>query len=372
MFQAAAREFAVKEIGPYVREMDREGVFRKDLLERFFTNGFMSISIPEEYGGSGGSFFMSALAIEEFARVDASASVIIDVQNTLVSNAILRWGNEEQKRKYLPCLAQDTTGAYALSEPGSGSDAFALETRAAEQSDGFLLNGRKMWITNAREAGLFIVFATTGRELGYRGVTAFLVESGAPGLSVGKKEDKLGIRASSTCELIFEDCRIPKSSVLGESGRGYKVAIETLNEGRIGIAAQMTGIAQGALDAAVAWAKERRQFGRPIAKFQAIRFQIARLATEVEAARLMTWNAARLKDAGQPFTQQAAMAKYFASQVAEKVASECIEIFGGYGFTRDYPAEKYLRDAKIGKIYEGTSFMQLQTIAKLILGATEA
>ncbi|MGH9469112.1 MAG: acyl-CoA dehydrogenase [Terriglobia bacterium] len=371
MFQSAAREFAVKEIGPHVHEMDRDGIFRKDLLEQFFAQGFMGIAVPEEYDGGGGSFFMSALAIEEFARVDASASVIIDVQNTLVSNAVVRWGTEEQKRRYLPRLALDTTGAYALSEAGSGSDAFSLETRAAEQGDEYVLNGRKLWITNAREAGLFIIFASVGRELGYRGVTAFLVDGGAPGLSVGKKEDKLGIRASSTCELILEDCRVPKSNILGERGRGYKVAIETLNEGRIGIATQMTGIAQGALDEAIAWAKQRRQFGRPIAEFQAIRFQIARLATQVEAARLMSWNAARLKDAGQPFTRQAAMAKYFASEVAERVASECIEIFGGYGFTRDYPAEKYLRDAKIGKIYEGTSFMQLQTIAKLVLGAPE-
>lgn len=368
MFQSAAYEFALKEIGPYVREMDREGVFRKDLLGKFFGQGFMGINIPEEYGGSGGSFFMSVLAIEEFARVDASASVIIDVQNTLVSNALLRWGDGEQKGRYLPRLAKDTVGAYALSEPGSGSDAFGLESQARKDGDHYLLNGRKLWITNAQEAGLFIVFATLGKELGYRGITAFLVERGTPGFSVGKKEDKLGIRASSTCELILDDCQVPESSVLGGAGLGYKVAIETLNEGRIGIAAQMAGIARGALDHAIAYAKERRQFGKPIAEFQAIQFQIARLATDVEAARLMTYNAARLKDAGQPFTREAAMAKYFASQVAERVASECIEIFGGYGYTKDYPAEKYLRDAKIGKIYEGTSFMQLQTIAKLILG----
>lgn len=368
MFEAAAYEFAVKEIGPHVREMDREGVFRKDLLDQFFAQGFMSISIPEEYGGSGGSFFMSVLAIEQFARVDASASVIIDVQNTLVSNALLRWGTAEQKKKYLPALARDTVGAYALSEPGSGSDAFGLETRARKEDGHYVLNGRKLWITNAKEAGLFIVFATVNREMGYRGITAFLIDSGTPGFAVGKKkEDKLGIRASSTCELLLDECRVPESSVLGEVGKGYKVAIETLNEGRIGIAAQMTGIARGALEQAIGYAKERRQFGKPIADFQAIQFQIARLATDVEAARLMTYNAARLKDAGQPFTREAAMAKYFASQVAERTASECIEIFGGYGFTKDYPAEKYLRDAKIGKIYEGTSFMQLQTIAKLIL-----
>ncbi len=369
MFQTAAYEFALKEIGPHVRKMDEEGIFRKDLLDQFFAQGFMGIGIPEEYGGSGGSFFMSVLAIEEFARVDASASVIIDVQNTLVSNALLRWGNDEQKRKYLPRLARDTVGSYALSEPQSGSDAFGLETRAREKGAHYVLNGRKLWITNAKEAGLFIVFATVNRELGYKGITAFLVEPNAPGFSVGKKEDKLGIRASSTCELILDDCHVPKTNVLGEVGKGYKVAIETLNEGRIGIGAQMVGIARGALDHAIAYAQQRKQFGKPISEFQAIQFQIARLATDIEAARLLTYNAARLEDAGQPFTKEAAMAKYFASQVAERVASECIEIFGGYGFTKDYPAEKYLRDAKIGKIYEGTSFMQLQTIAKLVLGS---
>jgi short/branched chain acyl-CoA dehydrogenase len=370
MFQAAAYEFALKEIGPHVRKMDEEGVFRKGLLDQFFAQGFMGIGIPEEYGGGGGSFFMSVLAIEEFARVDASASVIIDVQNTLVSNALLRWGTEEQKRKYLPRLARDTVGSYALSEPQSGSDAFGLETRAQEKGDYYVLNGRKLWITNAKEAGLFIIFATVNRELGYKGITAFLVESNTSGFAVGKKEDKLGIRASSTCELILDDCLVPKANVLGEVGKGYKVAIETLNEGRIGIGAQMVGIARGALGHAIAYAQQRKQFGKPISEFQAIQFQIARLATDIEAARLLTYNAARLKDAGQPFTKEAAMAKYFASQVAERVASECIEIFGGYGFTKDYPAEKYLRDAKIGKIYEGTSFMQLQTIAKLVLGSS--
>ena len=368
MFQAATYEFALKEVGPHVREMDRDGVFKKNLLSQFFAQGFMGIGIPEEYGGSGGSFFMSVLAIEEFARVDASASVIIDVQNTLVSNALLRWGNDEQKSRYLPRLSSDTVGAYALSEPASGSDAFGLETQARQYGDHYTLNGRKLWITNAVEAGLFIVFATVNRDLGHRGITAFLVDRGAPGFSVGKKEDKLGIRASSTCELILDDCRVPSGSVLGSAGLGYKVAIETLNEGRIGIAAQMTGIARGALDHAVAYAKERRQFGKPIAEFQAVQFQIARLATDIEAARLLTYNAARLKDAGRLFTREAAMAKYFASQVAERVASECVEVFGGYGYTKDYPAEKYLRDAKIGKIYEGTSFMQLQTVAKLIFG----
>lgn len=368
LLRAAAYDFASKEIGPWVGDMDRDGVFKKELVDQFFAQGFMGIGVPESYGGSGGSFFMCALAIEEFARVDASAAVIIDVQNTLVENALLRWGSDQQKRKYLPRLSRDTVGAYALSEAGSGSDAFALETRARRDRGGFVLSGRKLWITNAKEAGLFIVFATTDRDLGYRGITAFLVDRDAPGFSVGQKEDKLGIRASSTCELILEDCRVPEENVLGEAGRGYKVAIETLNEGRIGIAAQMSGLARGALDHAIAYAQERRQFGKPIADFQAVQFQIARLATEIEAARLLAYNAARLKDAGQPFTREAAMAKYFASQVAERVASESLEIFGGYGYSKHYPAEKYLRDAKIGKIYEGTSFMQLQTIAKLILG----
>ncbi len=368
MFQATAREFAEKEIGPHVTEMDREGVIRHELVGEFFAQGFMGIGVPEAYGGSGGSFFMSILAIEEFARVDASAAVVIDVQNTLVNNALLRWGNEQQKVNLLPRLASDTVGAYALSEANAGSDAFALETRAKEAGDGYLLEGRKLWITNAKEAGLFLIFATVNRELGYKGITAFLVERDRQGFSIGKKEDKLGIRASSTCELILEDCPVPKASVLGEVGKGYKVAIETLNEGRIGISAQMVGVARGALEHALRYAQERRQFGSPIAEFQAIQFQLAQLATEVEAARLMTYNAARLKDAGLPFVKEAAMAKYFCSQVAERVASQALEIYGGYGFTKDYPAEKYLRDAEIGKIYEGTSFMQLQTIAKMILG----
>ena len=368
MFQSAAREFAEKEIGPHVAEMDREGVFRRDLIEAFFAQGFMGIEVAEAYGGSGGSFFMSILAIEEFACVDASAAVVIDVQNTLVNNALMRWGTDEQKKTFLPRLAADTVGAYALSEAKSGSDAFALETRAAEDGNNYVLNGRKLWITNAKEAGLFVVFATVNRELGYKGITAFLVERDRPGFTVGRKEDKLGIRASSTCELILEDCPVPKANVLGEAGKGYKVAIETLNEGRIGIGAQMVGVARGALEHAVRYAQERRQFDKPIADFQAIQFQLAHLATEVEAARLMTYNAARLKDAGLPFLKEAAMAKYFCSQVAERVASQAVEIYGGYGFTKDYPVEKYLRDAKIGKIYEGTSFMQLQTIAKMILG----
>ena len=368
MFRAAAREFAEKEIGPHVAAMDQEGVFKRELLKQFFAQGFMAIEVPEAYGGSGGTFFMSILAIEQFARVDAAAAVIMDVQNTLVNNALLRWGTDAQKRAFLPRLARDTVGAYALSEANAGSDAFALETKAQEAGDDFILNGRKLWITNAQEAGLFIVFATVNRELGYRGITSLLVERDRPGLAVGKKEDKLGIRASSTCELILEDCRVPKANVLGEVGKGYKVAMETLNEGRIGIGAQMVGVASGALEHALRYARERKQFGKPLAEFQAIQFQLARLATEVEAARLMTYNAARLKDARQPFVKEAAMAKYFGSQVAERVASEAVEILGGYGFTKDYPVEKFLRDSKIGKIYEGTSFMQLQTIAKLILG----
>jgi short-chain 2-methylacyl-CoA dehydrogenase len=370
MFRAAAEKFAIQEIGPHVEEMDREGAFKRELIEQFFAQGFMSIEVPEAYGGSGGSFFMSILAIEEFGRVDASAAVVVDVQNTLVNNAIMRWGSEAQKKSLLPRLTENTVGAYALSEPNSGSDAFALETRAVEDGDSYVLNGRKLWITNAKEAGLFILFATVNRELGYRGITAFVIDSRTPGLSVGKKEDKLGIRASSTCELVLEDCRVPKGNVLGEVGKGYKVAIETLNEGRIGIGAQMLGVARGALEHALRYAKERRQFGKPIAEFQGIQFQLARLATDVEAARLMTYNAARLKDAGQPFVKEGAMVKYFCSQVAERVASEAVEVYGGYGFTKDYPVEKYLRDSKIGKIYEGTSFMQLQTIAKLILGSS--
>jgi butyryl-CoA dehydrogenase/short/branched chain acyl-CoA dehydrogenase len=367
MFQAAAREFAEKEIRPHLEHMDREGVFNHELINKFFEQGFMGLSVPETYGGSGGTFFMAILAVEEFSRVDASAGVVIDVQNTLVNNALQRWGSEAQKQKFLPRLVKDTVGAYALSEASAGSDAFSLTARARQDGDHFVLNGRKLWITNAKEAGLFIVFATVDPELGYKGITSFLIERDTPGFSVGKKEDKLGIRASSTCELILEDCRVPQANVLGEVGKGYKVAMETLNEGRIGIGAQMLGLARGALEHAIIYAKERQQFGKPIAEFQAIQFQLARLTTDVEAARLMTYNAARLKDARVPFLKEAAMTKYFCSQVAERVASECLEVYGGYGFTKDYPAEKYLRDSKIGKIYEGTSFMQLQTIAKLIL-----
>ncbi len=368
MFRESVRSFAQKTIQPHVREMDQQGEFRHDLIEEFFRLGLMAIAVPDEYGGSGGTFFQTILAIEELSAVDPSAGVIVDVQNTLVTNAILRWGGEEQKRRYLPRLATDTVGAYALSEAGSGSDAFAMATRADDRADHFVLNGRKLWITNAKEAGLFLLFANANPEAGYRGITAFLIESDAPGFKVGRKEDKLGIRASSTCELLLEDCKVSKQSVVGEVGKGYKIAIETLNEGRIGIGAQMSGLARGALGHSISYAEERRQFGKPIGDFQAVRFQLAEMAVEVEAARNMTYNAARLKDAGAPFVKEAAMAKYFSSQVAERVSSTSVEIFGGYGFTKDYPVEKYWRDSKIGKIYEGTSNMQLQTIANLILG----
>lgn len=367
MFRQTVRQFAEQQIRPLVETMDHEGIFDRELIQQFFDLGLMGINIPSEYGGAGSSFFMACLAVEELSRVDASAGVVVDVQNTLVCNAIGRWGNEQQKRKYFPQLAENTVGAYALSEAGSGSDAFALQTKAEARGDHYVLNGRKLWITNAKEAGLFIVFATLDPKLGYKGITAFLIERDFPGFSVGKKEDKLGIRASSTCELILEDCQVPKENVLGEIGKGYKVAIETLNEGRIGIGAQMIGVAQGAFEHARAYAKERQQFGQPIAEFQAIQFQLADMATEIEAARLMTYNAARLKDAGENFVKEAAMAKYFTSMVAERVTSMAVEIYGGYGYTKDYPVEKYYRDAKIGKIYEGTSNMQLQTIAKLLL-----
>lgn len=367
MFKASVRQFAEDRIRPLVRKMDREAVIDPSIVRQCFELELMGIGIPEEYEGSGGSFFMSILAIEELSRVDASIGVFVDVQNTLVNNAIARWGNEAQKKKHLSRLAKETVGAYALSEPDSGSDAFGLRCQAADRGDHYVLNGRKLWTTNANEAALFIVFASIDLSLGYKGITAFLIEREFPGFTVGKKEDKLGIRASSTCELILEDCRVPKENVLGEVGKGYKVAIETLNEGRIGIGAQMIGLSQGALEHGIRYSKERNQFGKPIAEFQAIQFQIAELATELEAARLMVYNAARLKDAGLPFVKEAAMAKWFSSAVAEKVTSGVVEIYGGYGYTKDYPAEKYYRDAKIGKIYEGTSNMQLQTIAKLLL-----
>jgi butyryl-CoA dehydrogenase/short/branched chain acyl-CoA dehydrogenase len=347
--------------------MDEKGVFDDSLIRQFFQLGLMAIEIPEQYGGGAGTFFEAILAVEEFSRVDASAGVVVDVQNTLVNNALLRWASEQQRKQYLPKMAADTVGAYALSEAGSGSDAFALETRAELKGSDYVLNGRKLWITNGKEAGIFILFATIDPAAGYKGITAFIIEKGAAGFTVGRKEDKLGIRASSTCELILEDCRVPKSSVLGEPGRGYKIAIETLNEGRIGIGAQMAGVARGAWEYAAKYAQERRQFGKPIANFQAIQFQLAQMATEIEAARLMVYNAARMKDAGMNFVKEAAMTKLFCSQVAERVTSLAVEIYGGYGFTKDYPVEKYWRDSKIGKIYEGTSNMQLQTIAKLVL-----
>ena len=369
MFQDTILRFARERIGPHVRAMDEAGVFRKDLLHEMFEIGLMGIEIPEQHGGQGGSFFQSVLAVEALASVDPSAAVIVDVQNTIANNILLRWGNEEQKRRYLPKLAHDTVASFGLSEAGSGSDAFALATRATRHGDHFLITGRKLWITNAAEAGIYFLFANANPEAGHRGITCFIVERNFPGFQVGKKEDKLGIRASSTCELILDDCRVPAENVLGEIGQGYKIAIQTLNEGRIAIGAQMTGLAQGALTHAIAYAKERRQFGKPIADFQAVQFELAEMAVDVEASRLLVYNGARLRDAGLPFVTEAAMAKYFASQVAETVASRAVEIFGGVGFTKDYPVEKLYRDAKIGRIYEGTSNMQKMTIAKQILGA---
>jgi short-chain 2-methylacyl-CoA dehydrogenase len=370
LFQASVRRFAVERLAPHVRAMDDSGVFRQDLLKEFFDLGLMAVEVPEEYGGQGGAFFQSILAIEELARVDPSAAFIVDVQNTLFLKAILRWGTAEKKRRWLPRASEDTVASYALSEAGSGSDAFALATRAVPDTDGdgYLLTGRKLWITNAAEAGFFLLFATVNPEQGYKGITAFLVERDFAGFQVGKKEDKLGIRASSTCELILDGCRVPADNVVGEVGKGYKIAIETLNEGRIGIGAQMLGLAQGALDHALAYARQRKQFGKPIADFQGVQFELAEMAVDVEATRLMVYNAARLHDAGRPFLTEAAMCKYFASQVAERVASRAVEILGGVGFTKDYPVEKLYRDAKIGRIYEGTSNMQKMTIAKQLLG----
>jgi alkylation response protein AidB-like acyl-CoA dehydrogenase len=367
LFRSTVRDFATENIGPLVRQMDEEQHFAPELIPQLFNLGLMGIEVPIEYGGSGGTFFEAILAVEAISAVDPSIGVLVDVQNTLCVNALLRWGTEVQKRRFLPHLATDLIGAYALSEAASGSDAFALQTRAEKRSDGYILNGQKLWITNAREAGMFIVFATLDPAAGYKGITAFLVEKNTIGFSVGKKEDKLGIRASSTCEIILEDCHVPAENVLGEPGKGYKIAIETLNEGRIGIGAQMLGLAQGAWSHAAAYAKERKQFGKAIADFQAVQFSLAEMATEIEATRLLVYNAARLKDAKLPYVKEAAMAKYFASQVAERVASQAVEIYGGYGFVKDYPVEKYYRDAKIGKIYEGTSNMQLATIGKLVL-----
>jgi alkylation response protein AidB-like acyl-CoA dehydrogenase len=367
LFRDNIRQFAEEKIRPLSKEMDEKGVFDKDLVHEFFQLGLMGIEIPEQYGGGAGSFFEAILAVEELSRVDASAGVVVDVQNTLVNNALLRWSNEEQKKRYLPRMAAEWVGAYALSEAGSGSDAFALTTKAELKGSEYVLNGRKLWITNGKEASLFIIFATLDPAAGYKGITAFLIEKDFPGFTVGKKEDKLGIRASSTCELILEDCRVPKANVLGEAGKGYKIAIETLNEGRIGIGAQMIGVARGAWEHAVKYSQERKQFGKPISEFQAIQFQLAQMATEIEAARLMVYNSARMKDAGMNFVKEAAMTKLYSSQVAERVASLAIEVYGGYGFTKDYPVEKFWRDSKIGKIYEGTSNMQLQTIAKLVI-----
>jgi butyryl-CoA dehydrogenase/short/branched chain acyl-CoA dehydrogenase len=368
LFRDSIRQFAEDKLRPLVREMDEKGMFDHGLIGQFFQLGLMGIEVPEEYGGAGGSFFEAILAVEELSRVDASAGVIVDVQNTLCLNALLRWCTEEQKRRYLPKMTSEWVGAYALSEAGSGSDAFGLQLRAQRQGDDWVLNGQKMWITNGKEANLFIIFATTDPSLGYKGINAFLVEKDFPGFTVGKKEDKLGIRASSTCELIMEDCRVPANNLLGPPGKGYRIAIETLNEGRIGIGAQMIGLARGAWEHALKYAQERKQFGQPIASFQGIQFQLAQMGTDLEAARLMVYNAARLKDAKLDFVKEAAMAKVFSSQVAQRVTSQAVEIYGGYGFTKDYPVEKYFRDAKIGAIYEGTTNMQLATIAKLVLG----
>ncbi len=367
LLRANVRAFADAEIRPLVRQMDEAGQMPRSLIDQLFELGVMAIEIPETLGGSGASFFFSVIAVEELSRVDPSVAVVVDVQNTLVNNALLRWGTDDLQRRMLPRLASGGVGAYALSEAGSGSDAFAMTTRAVDDGDAYIISGRKLWITNAAEADLFIVFATIDPTAGYRGVTAFVVERGTPGFEVGKKEDKLGIRASSTCELLLDDCHVAKTNVLGDVGRGYKVAIETLNEGRIGIGAQMVGLTQGALDHALTYVTERKQFGQPLSDFQAVQFQLAQAATELETARLAVYNAARLRDTRQPFLTEAAMAKLFSSQVAERVTSLAVQLLGGVGYTRDYPVEKLYRDAKIGQIYEGTSNLQLQTIAKQLL-----
>lgn len=367
MLQDAARDFAESAIKPKVHEMDEQAKLDPDLVQDFFDMGLMGIEIPEKYSGGGGSFFMSIVAIEQISRVDASAGVFMDVQNTLVNNAFLNFGSDEVKEKYLPQLATEKVGAYCLSEAGSGSDAFALKASAKEEGDHYVLNGSKMWITNANEADIFLVFATVDPGAGYKGITAFIVERDFEGFSVSKKENKLGIRASSTCEILLEDCKVPKENVLGEVGKGYKVAMETLNEGRIGIGAQMIGLAQGALDSALEYTQEREQFGQAISDFQGVQFQLAKMATDIETARLLVYNAARMKENGDKFLKEAAMAKYHASEVAENVSSQAVDLFGGYGYVKEYPVEKYYRDAKIGKIYEGTSNMQLNTIAKLLL-----
>ncbi len=367
MFRDAVRDFAEAEVAPLVMQMDEAQQMDPGLVGQLFELGLMGIEVPERFGGTASTFFTSVLVVEELSRVDPAVAVLVDVQNTLVINALHRWATPEQQEQWFPRLATDTVGAYALSEAGSGSDAFALACRAEQQGDGWVLNGQKLWITNGNEADLFIVFATVDPSAGYRGITAFLVERDTPGFTVGKKEDKLGIRASSTTELVFDSCRIPGSAVLGEVGKGYKVAIETLNEGRIGIGAQMVGLAQGALDHTLRYVQEREQFGKAIGRFQGVQFQLAEMATDIEAARLLVYNAARLKDAGEDFLVPAAMAKLHSSRVAQSVSSMCIDLYGGYGFTREYPVEKYYRDAKIGTIYEGTTNMQLQTIAKLLL-----
>ena len=368
MFRASVREFAEGEIRPRVEEMEQQAKLDPALLKHCFELGLMGIETPEEFGGAGSSFFTAILAVEEISRIDASVGVLVDVQNTLVNNAFIRWGTDDQKKKYLSRLASQTIGAYALSEAGSGSDAFAMQTRAVDKGDHYLLNGQKLWITNGNEAEIFVLFANANPEAGYRGITAFIVEKNFEGFAVGKKEDKLGIRASSTTELILTDCKVPKENVLGEAGKGYKISIETLNEGRIGIGAQMVGIARGALDAAIAYTAERQQFGKSINQFQGVQFQLAEMATQLEAARLMVYNAARMKDAGMNFVKEAAMAKLYSSRAAEGISSLAIELYGGYGYVKDYPVEKFWRDSKIGAIYEGTSNMQLQTIAKLLIG----
>jgi butyryl-CoA dehydrogenase/short/branched chain acyl-CoA dehydrogenase len=367
LFQSSIRRFAAEVVAPKVREMDEAQQFAPGLIPQLAELGLMGIEVPDHLGGAGASFFDSILAVEALSVVDPAVALVVDIQNTLCVNSFLRWGTEAQQKQWLPQLAAGMVCSYALSEAGSGSDAFAMETRATKTASGYTLNGRKLWISNAREAGVFLVFANLKPDAGYRGITAFLVPAGTPGLTVGRKEDKLGIRASSTCEVLFEDCHVPAQNLFGEEGKGYKLAIEVLNEGRIGIGAQMLGLAQGAWNHAARYAQQRKQFGKPIAEFQAVQFTLAEMATEIEAARLMVYNAARRKDAGLPFVTEAAMTKFFVSQVAERVASQCVEVFGGNGYVRDYPAEKYFRDAKIGKIYEGTSNMQLMTIAKQLL-----
>jgi alkylation response protein AidB-like acyl-CoA dehydrogenase len=366
MFRDAVLGYARDKVAPRVAEMDERGVMDLGIVKGLFELGVMGVEVPQDFGGAGASFFTAILAVEALAETDPSVAVLVDVQNTLVNNALLRWGNDEQKKRYLPRMCSEWVGSYALSEPSSGSDAFALRARAEKRGDKYVLNGQKLWITNGAEANLFIVLANADPAKGYKGITAFLIERGFPGFTVGKKEDKLGIRASSTCELVLENAEVPEQNVLGEVGKGYKIAIETLNEGRIGIGAQMVGLAAGAFQHAMRYMHEREQFGKKLAEFQGLQFQYAHVATEIEAARLMVYNAARLKDAGKSFLKEAAMAKLFSSEVAERAASLSVEFMGGVGFTKEFPVEKYYRDAKIGKIYEGTSNMQLQTIAKLI------